>query len=195
MTSTPPQREPLRLHLGGVERREGWKVLNALPGPAVDFVGTCDDLSQFKDGSVDEVYASHIFEHLAYFDELPKTLSEVARVVRLGGVLSISVPDLNVLCRMMLSPQLSLQERFHVMRMLYGGQSDQFDFHKVGYTFELLQAMLMSYCFGAVTKVESFGLFKDTSEYRFNNEPISLNVRAVRQAGTPPKVAPWAPVD
>ena len=36
--------EPLRLHIGGRERREGWTVFNIEPGPHVDHVGDCRDL-------------------------------------------------------------------------------------------------------------------------------------------------------
>jgi predicted SAM-dependent methyltransferase len=185
--------ERFRLHLGGVERKEGWKVLNAQPGPAVDFVGTCDNLSQFGDATVDEIYASHIFEHLGYFDELPRTLYEVSRVLKVGGVLMVAVPDLEVLSKFVLMPGLPLQLRFHVMRAIYGGQSDAWDFHKCGYTFDLLTSMLRDYRFGNIERVKSFGLFKDCSELKLANVSISLNVRAVRQGGDPPKRAAWLP--
>ena len=48
----------LRLHIGGRTPRAGWKILDVNPGPHVDFVGNCRDLSRFADGSVAEVYAS-----------------------------------------------------------------------------------------------------------------------------------------
>jgi predicted SAM-dependent methyltransferase len=184
---------PFRLHLGGVERKEGWKVLNAQPGPHVDFLGQCDDLSQFADGSVDEVYASHILEHLSYFDGLPRTLYEVSRVMRRGAVLRVSVPDLEMLAKLLTAQGPDLVQRFQIMRMIYGGQSDMYDFHYFGFTFELFTAMLGAYHFGQFQRVASFGLFKDTSEFRFGNYPVSLNVNAVRLEGQPPKAAPWIP--
>ena len=30
----------------------------------VDFVGDISDLSQFNDNSINEIYASHVFEHI-----------------------------------------------------------------------------------------------------------------------------------
>src|SRR6185436_6471719 len=117
MTTAPTSAQPFRLHIGGVEPREGWKILNAQPGPAVDYVGTCDDLSQFADGTVDEIYASHVFEHLSYMDELPKTLFEVGRVMKVGGLLRVAVPDLEILCRFIVSGNLGWSQKFHVMRM------------------------------------------------------------------------------
>ena len=52
--------EPIKLHIGGTSAKDGWKILNILPGPSVDILGTCTDLSMFADGTVDVVYASHV---------------------------------------------------------------------------------------------------------------------------------------
>jgi predicted SAM-dependent methyltransferase len=186
-------REPFRLHLGGLERREGWKVLNAQPGPHVDFVGTCDDLGRFADGSVDEVYASHILEHLSYFDELPRTLYEAARVMRPGGLLRVAVPDLEALAGLVTRPGMDFLGQFHVMRTIYGGQSDPWDYHKCGFTLEILRTLLACYRFGGVQRVGSFGLFQDCSELSLWGRPISLNVTAVREPGEPPRRCPWWP--
>jgi predicted SAM-dependent methyltransferase len=193
MTTAPTSAQPLRLHIGGVEPREGWKILNAQPGPGVDFVGKCDDLSLFVDGSVAEVYASHVFEHLSYLDELPRTLFEVARVMKVGGTLRVAVPDLDLLCRFIANGNLGWSQKFHVMRMIYGGQIDPWDFHKVGYTFDLFAPMLASYGFDQITRVQSFGLFDDCSEVKVGNCCISLNMQAVRTAKAPPEKCPWHP--
>jgi predicted SAM-dependent methyltransferase len=57
----PPTRQgERRLHIGGVERTEGWEVLNAVPGPAVDHVGNAADLRQFPDGTFTALYSSHV---------------------------------------------------------------------------------------------------------------------------------------
>src|SRR5687768_4465951 len=75
----------IKLHIGGREKREGWLILDALPGPAVDHVGSCTDLSFLPDQSCSEVYASHVLEHLGYDSELPKTLMGIHRVLKPGG--------------------------------------------------------------------------------------------------------------
>ena len=60
----------MKLHIGGKEIEEGWSILNIQPGHGVDFVGPCNDLSEFKDCSVDEIYASHVYEHLSHRGEI-----------------------------------------------------------------------------------------------------------------------------
>lgn len=85
-------RSPLKLDLGGGYRkgRNGWIT--------VDISHECDlywDLRYgipFADNSVDAVYSSHLFEHLAYEDG-QKLLREALRVLKPGGTFSIVVPN------------------------------------------------------------------------------------------------------
>ena len=173
-----------RLHIGGQVRATGWEVLNAQPGPHVDHVGNANDLSRFADGSFSEIYASHVVEHLDYKDELAATLKEWQRVMAPGGRLMISVPDMDVLCQMFLArDQLDLQERFFVMRMMFGGHIDRYDYHVVGLNEEFLGEFLELAGFENVRRVPNFGLFPDTSSMLFRGVAISLNVTAEKPAG------------
>jgi predicted SAM-dependent methyltransferase len=173
--------EPLRLHVGGCEVRAGWKILNIQDGPGVDFVGDCTDLSRFADGSVAEMYASHVYEHIAYGGNvLLNAFKEVHRVLVPGGRFMMSVPDLDTLCKLFVHPQLSPDQRFHVMRMIFGGQIDEHDFHRVGLTAEIAGSYLYTAGFTTVRRVADFGLFKDTSTLQFLGVPVSLNVEAVK---------------
>jgi predicted SAM-dependent methyltransferase len=174
MSMTP---ELLRLNIGGTQRRPGWRILNIAPGAHVDYVGTCTDLSQFATGSIEEVYASHVLEHLG-LAELPKALEEIRRILRDGGRLFVGVPNLEVLCFLMLRKDLSLQEKFDVMRMIYGGQSDPYDFHKIGMTRDILFLFLAQAGFRVFKVVNEFGIFRDTSMMVFKDTRISLNVIA-----------------
>ncbi len=58
----------------------------------VAHVQSCVDLSNFKAGSFDLVFASNLFEHLAK-EELAATLASVWRVLRDGGKLLIIQPN------------------------------------------------------------------------------------------------------
>jgi predicted SAM-dependent methyltransferase len=169
----------MKLHIGTRKRAEGWKTLDITPGPEVDFVGDCRNLSQFSDGSIDTIYASHVLEHIPYNFELMKTLKEWRRVLMPGGTVMISVPDLDILCRIFLYPTLTPDDRFGVMRMMFGGQHDQHDFHYVGLTWDFLGSFLHEAGFMDIVRVPDLGLFDDTSRLKFGGTTlISLNVIA-----------------
>jgi predicted SAM-dependent methyltransferase len=172
-----------RLHIGGQVRVDGWEVLDANAGPAVDHVADARDLSQFSDETFDIVYASHVVEHLDYRDVLLATLREWRRVMVPGGTLYVSVPDLATLASMfVLKDQLNMEERYHVMRMIFGGHVDSHDYHLVGLDQEFLGTFLTQAGFCNLRRVRSFGLFQDTSEMLFKGIPISLNVIAEKPA-------------
>lgn len=169
-----------RLHLGGKVRVDGWEVLDAVPGPQVDHLGDARDLSRFPDGTFDVLYGSHILEHFDYKDALLPVLKEWHRVLKPGGTLHVSVPDMDVLCRLFLDRRLDTNARFQVMRMMFGGHIDQYDYHLVGFNEEFLSIFLQQAGFNQLTRVPRFGLFQDTSDMEVAGEPISVNVTAVR---------------
>ena len=165
----------MKLHIGGKEKKDGWKILNIQKNDGVDFVGDMSDLSQFDSSTVDEIYASHVFEHVPQ-DKIKITLEGIYRVLRENGKFYVSVPDIEVLFHSFRSPQIDKKIRVHILRMIYGGQIDENDFHYFGYNFELLSDYLKDAGFSKVEKVKSFNLFNDTSEYKPYGFPISLNV-------------------
>jgi len=176
---SPPDRGlPLRLHIGGQEPHPDWKVVNVTPGPFTDYARSCTDLSIFGDGTVAQIYASHVIEHLRYQRELGAALREFNRVLEPGGTLHVSVPDLATLCALFLDPSLDGKSRFHVMRMMYGGQVDDADFHYVGLTDEFLKEYLHKAGFTDIERVADLGLFNDTSRLEFAGRRISLNLVA-----------------
>ena len=172
---------PLRLNIGGTTPLDGWKIMNVQPGENVDYIGSCTDLGQFNNSTVDDVYASHIFEHLSYVDELVDTLKGVHRILKTGGTLKVSVPDFDVLCIMFLYPSLSGEQRFYIMNMIFGGQQDPYDFHKVGLTWEFMSSYLDQAGFSSFRRVDEFGLFEnDCSSIKLGGQLISLNIIATK---------------
>lgn len=180
----PQPEAPLRLHIGGHQPHPDWRIVNVAPGAHTDYVRSCTDLSPFADGSVTEIYASHVLEHLGYQRELRSALREFHRVLEPGGRLRVSVPDLATLCALFLDPALDGKARFHVMRMMFGGQMDAADFHYAGLTAEFMHEYLTEAGFTAIERVGDFGLFNDTSRLVFHGRPISLNLCA-RKARNP----------
>lgn len=168
-----------RLHIGGTTKSDGWEVLNANPAPYVDHVCNANDLSQFADNTFIEIYASHVVEHLDYIGELPNTLKEWNRVLVPGGKIFISVPDLDVLATLILDKnKLSIDERFFVMRMIFGGHVDKYDYHVTGLNAEFLTVFLNAAGYIKIRRVQEFGLFNDTSSMLFKGTAISLNMIA-----------------
>ena len=168
----------MKLHIGGWEAKEGWKILNIQKRDNVDFVGDISDLSQFKDNSISEVYASHVFEHVKYID-VKKTLSGIYRILTSGGKFYISVPNMNVLFRQFLEKKNQTKTKIKIMRMIFGGQIDEYDFHYFGWDFELLSSLLKNVGFEEIEKVSKFSIFThDTSNADIDGELISLNLIA-----------------
>ena len=170
-----------RLHIGGKQKRAGWEILDVNPGPLVDHVGNAIDLSQFADGTFAEVYASHVLEHFDYKDALVAALRDWHRVLAPGGVLRLSVPDIDILAHLLLQRhKLDVNQRFQVMRMMFGGHVDAHDYHLVGLNQEFLAGFLNAAGFHTVQRVPRHGLFTDTSDMVVAGTPISLNLNALK---------------
>lgn len=167
----------MKLHVGSKGPSiPGFKKLDLVQWGDVDFVQDAKDLSNFKTGSVEEIYASHILEHCPH-TETVTVLKEWRRVLRIGGKAWISVPDL-------------LQGLEFVKRepgsewtvnLLYGDQNGPLAYHYVTFTFPMLARRLMDAGFSDVKRIEKmpYGL-EDASQYVDSHYkiPISLNVEA-----------------
>ena len=131
-----------RLHIGGKIAREGWEIFDIVPRDNVDHIGNAIDLSQFEENTFTELYASHALEHFDLANEVDIVLAEWFRVLTPSGRVYIGVPDLDVIARMLTQNKLPLNDQFNVLRMLCGGQTDEYDFHKIGFNFEFLSKFL-----------------------------------------------------
>ena len=169
-----------RLHIGGQIRKEGWEVLDALQRPEVDHLGNAQDLSRFADGTFDAVYASHVIEHFDYNGPLQAALKEWHRVLSPTGCLYVSFPDLATLANIYTQGKLSIGQKFHVMRMIFGGHIDPYDYHLVGLDHEIMHSMLKESGFATIDRVRDFGLFNDTSRANFLGHFISCNLVAFK---------------
>ena len=169
----------MKLNIGGESKKEGWKILNIQKKPDIDFIGNINNLDQFDDESCEEIYASHIIEHVDQKTVL-NTLKGINRILKKNGKFYISVPDMDSLCHFFISPLANKKIKFHVMRMIFGGQVDEFDYHYFGWNYEFLNDYLIQAKFSEIKRVQSFGLFDDTSDFKPYGFPISLNVIATK---------------
>jgi predicted SAM-dependent methyltransferase len=172
----------LKLHIGGIEPKQGWTILDIEARPEVDIISDASCLDIIPDESVAIIYASHVLEHFHYGLEnrLMQTLAEWYRVLKPNGQLLISVPDLKTLCWLFINPSFTVLERHHVMRIIFGGQTNLYDVHYVGFDYEILSSYLHEVGFSSVEQVSEFNLFNDCSSLRIFDNLISLNVVATK---------------
>lgn len=185
-----------KLHIGGQVAAPGWEVFDANAGPVVDHVGNAADLSRFPDNTFSAIYASHVVEHFDYMNHLLATLKEWHRTMTPGGVLYVSVPDLDVLASLFADrARFSKQDRFFIMRMIFGGHFDRYDYHIVGLNEEFLVDFLRGAGFTDLRKVEAFGLFADASGMQFKDVPISVNMTCCKPMPQLTPDAGWSSAD
>jgi predicted SAM-dependent methyltransferase len=169
----------MKLIVGSQKGAPGWQTFDIAPGPEVDHVGQCSDLSRFADRSIDTLYASHVLEHVG-FTEAQATLKEWFRVLVPGGTLMVAVPDLEILSKMLVLPNLKLDQKFEIMKMMFGGQENAHGFHRTGFFPDLLALYIARAGFTEIQRVPNFDLFDDFSRHRYMDIAISLNVRALK---------------
>jgi len=147
-----------------------WRELRLDIDPAVapDIVGSITDMTMIADGSVDALWSSHNLEHL-WSHEVSLALAEFIRVLRPGGFVLLTMPDLQQVAALVAAGQL--EEPAYVSSMgpvapldiLYGfrpalAQGNAYMGHKTGYTSTSLAAHLMHAGFAQI-RVERDGRF------------------------------------
>lgn len=180
-----------RLHLGcGKRRFQGW--LN------VDLVGSDYDLDlsvgwlPWQPASFEAVVSQHFIEHLDLHSELFPLLYEIRRVLRPGGEIWLSCPDMEKLCRSYIDHQMQDLLEVRTQRKpgysLRGAPSSQLlnEFfyqhgdHRNLYDFPLLQWVLTQSGFSAVQRVSETDLLRRFPEISTRNDDMqALYVMAV----------------
>jgi predicted SAM-dependent methyltransferase len=100
-----------KLHIGGGWRLiDGWLNTDIALVPRVMYM---DATRKFplSDGSFDYVFTEHMIEHIAY-EQFVTMLVECYRVMRKGGIIRITTPDINALFELLSNAQSPVQERY-----------------------------------------------------------------------------------
>lgn len=168
-----------RLHIGGEIPDENWEILNIAPAPYVDHEGTALDLSRFEDNTFVELYSSYVFQYFDFAVQLDAFLPECLRILTPGGRINVSVPNTDIIARLyMQRNRLPIEEQLEIVQLLFGKQLNPNDYHKIGFTPEFLPAYLERAGFVNTKMVRDFGYFNDSSQLKFKEVPISLNMIA-----------------
>ncbi len=94
----------------------------------------------FADQSVDEIYSSHLLEHLGKHD-VPVALKEWARVLKPGGLLRMNLPNLEWCLKNWLSKTEDQRWGF-ALDTIFGMQKNDGEYHKTGFSKSSLVKLL-----------------------------------------------------
>ena len=172
--------DTVKLNLGSRNRAiPGFIGIDCDQHEGVDIVGDISDLSRFADGSVEEIYASHVFEHFPH-TKAAAVLAEWFRVLAPGGKLYIAVPDFERCVE--LYGAIGLSE--WIVRFLCGDQEYKTAYHYNLFDEARLSGMLKEAGFADSFRVEQFpiGDEGDCSNLKstIDGEPVSLNMIATK---------------
>jgi len=92
--------QELKIELGGGKQHKPGFINVDLFSPFADLQLDLRRKLPFPDESVDFIYAEHVLEHFSYPHPLSDLLKECYRVLKVGGCISVSVPDAGRALRM-----------------------------------------------------------------------------------------------
>jgi predicted SAM-dependent methyltransferase len=96
------------------EKYNDWDqhLLDINPEVKPDLCMDSRELATIEGGQYDAVYSSHCLEH-SYRHDVPRVLSGMLHVLKVGGFVEIIVPDLEKVMRDMLSRGLDIEDTYY----------------------------------------------------------------------------------
>jgi len=165
----------------------GFTNVDMISAPHIHVQANVDDLSKFYDEQAEYIYASHVLEYF-HKSEADIVIQEWARVLCIGGMIRIAVPDLDALWAAYKAFGIDT-----VLGPLYGRMEvDGLPiYHKTAYNFESLKGLLMRHGFRHVRKYDwRETIHRDYDDWSQSYIPhmdkekgilISLNVEATKE--------------
>jgi predicted SAM-dependent methyltransferase len=165
----------MKLNLGArTTKIPGFKNVDIKKMPGVDIVA---DLSMLpvKDNSVEEIYASHCLEHFSHTMTLD-VLKEWHRVLKVGGKISIAVPDFDKIIQVY--KETGFMSDF-IRNFLWGDQIYREAYHYTCFTYNTLLSLLAESGFTKIKRIAKmpYGLM-DCSTLSIRGLCLSLNMEA-----------------
>ncbi len=150
-TSFSADQHPRKLNLGsGFDKRGGYVNVDIDAYHAPDLVCDVTDLSVLPDLYYTEIQAMDILEHISRL-QCTTTLQEWNRVLAMGGVLELKVPNAISLLRQLEEPANQTPAAHHgIIQSLLGTQHQDGDFHLNTFTELTLLEQLESTGFGDI---------------------------------------------
>lgn len=121
--------KPAKLHLGCFKKKiHGFINVDIREDVEPDVVDDILTLTKFGSDSADLIYACHVLEHTSREGSM-KALARWFEVLKVGGTLRISVPDIKASCEY----YLENGDLRVLQAMFYGSQKHPYDFHYNGW--------------------------------------------------------------
>jgi predicted SAM-dependent methyltransferase len=140
----------MKYHLGcGNKHLPGFLNIDCVKTDAVDLIDDISKLTSLEPGTADLIYACHCLEHFSRH-EIKDVLMTWFSKLRCGGRIRIAVPDFDAVVNYY-GHNRNLEQ---VMGLVCGGQRNEYDFHKVIFTFDFLQKVLNEVGFYNVKRYE-----------------------------------------
>ncbi len=121
-----------------------------------DYCCTLDSLP-FQKSSVEEVVMIHVFEHFPKYVIEP-IMSEINRVLSVGGKLIIGVPDTIGNAKLLLDAKTEEEEEWAI-RLIDGTQKNRWSHHYCSYTNRSLRKALHHYGFDNFSNMENINCY------------------------------------
>ena len=170
----------MRIHV------EGFCNVDILETDATDVCDNIALLNKFSHDSVVEIYACHVLEHFSH-DEIIPLLKRWLEVLQPGGILRISVPDIDRIVDIYYRNKAHFEHKGFSpwIGLIYGGQSTPYDYHKTGFNANWLGYLLTEAGFYDVKEYPHFPHFiPSLVDASLANEPfkeyVSLNLLALK---------------
>ena len=173
----------------GRKRIENFETLNIVGGPNVDYVYDAAKQLPFKDRAFDLIYASHILEHIPWY-QTKQVLKEWARIIKPGGSLEVWVPDGHKICKVMLEADEKKTEGIPDNwkkknpnncpylwvngRIFYGVRNDYPSWHKAIFSYSYLEKIFRALNFSNIIQMDELNLRGEA------RGPINLGIKGTK---------------
>jgi SAM-dependent methyltransferase len=179
-----PQGNNRMIHVGcGTIDYPGFINVDIIPLSHIHYIANAESLKMFKKESVDLIYMSHCLEHISHLN-IDMVLSEYYKLLKVGGVLRLSVPDFSQIVKI----YSETEDLDSLLTVLFGGQDYDFNYHFSIFDEKFLRTKLLQAGFSLVNLWEyGGGPYKDLPDWSGRKIKvgekeylISLNIEGIK---------------
>jgi predicted SAM-dependent methyltransferase len=126
--------------------------VDVVPLPKVDIVFDIRGRFPFEDGTIAEIFSAATLEHFRRHDQ-EHILREFFRVLRPGGILRVSTPDLGAIARGILAGEDLAVINQHLFGKYKSEETEDYDLHRWMFPAEAMMELLRAIGFTATERI------------------------------------------